>query len=64
MIKYDTNPLLWSSPLTSEQILQLQKDNVVTKSGELGFSDLVVRGTGLPLTSVHAVLPTYLRRRV
>jgi len=48
--------------VTRDQILQLKKDNVVTKSGEPGFSDLIVRETGLPLTSVHAVLPTYLRR--
>ncbi|KAF8560010.1 NAD(P)-binding protein [Imleria badia] len=48
--------------VTRDQMLQLKKDNVVTKSGELGFSDLVVRETDLPLTSVHVVLPTYLPR--
>ena len=45
-------------------MLQLQQDNVATELGEPAFSDLVGRVTGLPLTSVHAVLPSYLRRRV
>ncbi|KIJ22110.1 hypothetical protein PAXINDRAFT_124636 [Paxillus involutus ATCC 200175] len=46
--------------ITRDQIEQLKADNIVTGTGAT-FSDLVFRQTSRPLTSVHAVLPTYLK---
>ncbi|KAF8844108.1 NAD(P)-binding protein [Paxillus ammoniavirescens] len=46
--------------ITRNQIEQLKADNIVTGTGAT-FSDLVFRQTSRPLTSVHAVLPTYLK---
>lgn len=41
-------------PLTRDQVLSLQKDNVVAKEA-LGLADL-----GISATSIHAILPTYM----